>query len=145
MSNGVTAARLDSADLLAIAELIRVSLDDQGLIEWHPRLREIQDKMIKRIADTLDPGNRTTTPGPWGLRGSQIRAAGGTGAHVATYQISRDDGFLIAAAPALFDALRRLLACQPNPMFPGGKLHDACVDARQALNDADPLMHRGGK
>lgn len=45
------------------------------------------------------------TAGPWALRGYQIRAKSGRGAHVATYQISRADGLLIAAAPELLDML----------------------------------------
>lgn len=49
------------------------------------------------------------TPGPWGLRGCQIRADGGNGAHVATYQIDAEDGRLMAAAPELLEMLR--LAC----------------------------------
>ena len=50
------------------------------------------------------------TPGPWRLRGYQIRAAAGHGAHVATYQINRDDGLLIAAAPDLLDMLTEACA-----------------------------------
>lgn len=49
------------------------------------------------------------TPGPWGLRGVQIRADGGRGQHVATYQVSRDDGELIAAAPELLELLEQAL------------------------------------
>lgn len=49
------------------------------------------------------------TPGPWGLRGYQVRANGGQGAHVATYQITESDGSLIAAAPDLYEALEMLL------------------------------------
>jgi hypothetical protein len=45
------------------------------------------------------------TPGPWALRGVQIRADNGKGAHVGTYQISRDDGALMAAAPELLSML----------------------------------------
>ena len=83
---------------------------------------------------TLIPFAFCTTPGPWGLRGHQIRADGGQGATVATYAISREDGFLIAAAPALRDALRVLLAAQPSPMAPFGKLYEACEAARDALD-----------
>jgi len=82
----------------------------------------------------------TTTPGPWALRGSQIRAENGTGAHVATYQISRDDGLLIAAAPKLLDALEHLLLCQPQPMAPFGKLYVACEAARAAIAAAKGSM-----
>ena len=49
------------------------------------------------------------TPGPWGLRGYQIRADGGRGAHVATYQISQADGEMLAAAPEMTEVLERLL------------------------------------
>mgnify|MGYP001589555130 CR=1 FL=1 len=91
----------------------------------------------------------TATPGPWGLRGSQIRAEAGTGAHVATYQIDRDDGFLIAAAPTLETALKRLLAAviiqrdaTRSHSQRGNALSDAVLEATQALNDADPLDHR---
>jgi len=49
------------------------------------------------------------TPGPWGLRGVQIRADGGQGPHVGTYRITRSDGVLMAAAPELLEML--LEAC----------------------------------
>jgi hypothetical protein len=45
------------------------------------------------------------TPGPWALRGYQIRADAGIGPHVATYQINIADGRLIAAAPEMFEML----------------------------------------
>lgn len=45
------------------------------------------------------------TPGPWALRGYQIRAEGGLGKHVADYRISVADGLLIAAAPEMFEML----------------------------------------
>lgn len=45
------------------------------------------------------------TPGPWGLRGVQIRAEAGLGQHVATYQVSEADGKLLAAAPTLLEML----------------------------------------
>lgn len=45
------------------------------------------------------------TPGPWGLRGYQIRADGGAGAHIANYQISIADGRAIAAVPVLLELL----------------------------------------
>ena len=41
----------------------------------------------------------------WALRGCQIRADGGRGHHVATYQTNRRDGQLLAAAPALLRML----------------------------------------
>lgn len=50
----------------------------------------------------------TRTPGPWGLRGRQIHADSGRGAHVATHQISAEDGRLIAAAPELLDMVLTL-------------------------------------
>lgn len=55
----------------------------------------------------------STTPGPWGLRGHQIRANEGRGATVATYAISRADGILLAAAPELVAALERVLLSAP--------------------------------
>jgi hypothetical protein len=54
------------------------------------------------------------TPGPWGLRGYQIRADGGQGTHVATYQCTESDGSLIAAAPDLYEALVTLLQDLPS-------------------------------
>lgn len=58
------------------------------------------------------------TPGPWAVRGYQIRADDGKGAHVATYQISIADGILIAAAPdmlrLLLDACSSLDACEKS-------------------------------
>lgn len=50
------------------------------------------------------------TPGPWGLRGCQIRANDGRGAHVATYMIERADGVAIAFVPEMLDLLRSLVA-----------------------------------
>ncbi len=47
----------------------------------------------------------TRTPGPWALRGYQIRADNGRGMHVATYQTNGADGRLLAAAPELLDLL----------------------------------------
>lgn len=51
------------------------------------------------------------TPGPWGLRGAQIRAEDGRGMHVATYQVSRADGLLLAAAPVLLEMVLRAISC----------------------------------
>ncbi len=48
------------------------------------------------------------TPGPWAVRGYQIRSEGGAGAHVATWQISQVDGDLLAAAPDLFEFVEAL-------------------------------------
>lgn len=45
------------------------------------------------------------TPGPWALRGHQIRGDAGRGQHVATYQTSIADGLLLAAAPELLGLL----------------------------------------
>lgn len=44
---------------------------------------------------------REHTPGPWGLRGYQVRADNGLGQHVATVQNGSADGALVAAAPEL--------------------------------------------
>jgi hypothetical protein len=52
----------------------------------------------------------TRTPGPWALRGYQIRADDGRGAHVATYQISEEDGALIGAAPELLEMFEHVCA-----------------------------------
>lgn len=52
------------------------------------------------------------TPGPWGLRGVQIRANDGRGQHVATYQIGRADGLLIAAAPRMLAVLQDIAASE---------------------------------
>lgn len=57
-----------------------------------------------------------STPGPWRLRGFQIRANGGVGTHVASYQLTEADGKLLAAAPTmlqfLLGACRSLDACE---------------------------------
>jgi hypothetical protein len=45
------------------------------------------------------------TPGPWALRGTQIRADNGRGAHVATYMINIADGLLLSAAPEMLEML----------------------------------------
>lgn len=74
----------------------------------------------------------------WGLRGNQIRADGGLGAHVATYQISREDGLLLAAAPDLLAALEAMLGCQPAIMAPFGRLYEACELARAAIRKTKP-------
>lgn len=50
------------------------------------------------------------TPGPWALRGRQIRAEGGVGKHVADYMVDAEDGRLIAAAPELRDLLEEFMA-----------------------------------
>lgn len=49
------------------------------------------------------------TPGPWGLRGYQIRADEGAGQHVGTYVTNKADGVLMANAPELRAALEWLL------------------------------------
>lgn len=72
------------------------------------------------------------TPGPWGLRGSQIRADGGRGAHVATYQVCRADGLLIAAAPDLLDML--LEACGSlDASESGASAHGTATEIRKRL------------
>ena len=45
----------------------------------------------------------TMTPGPWALRGYQVRANNGQGMHVATYQTSEADGRVLAASRELLD------------------------------------------
>jgi hypothetical protein len=49
------------------------------------------------------------TPGPWALRGRQIRAEDGLGKHVADYMVDAEDGHLLAAAPELEDSLRSIV------------------------------------
>ncbi len=72
------------------------------------------------------------TPGPWALRGSQIRADDGKGAHVATYQTSIADGVLIAAAPAMLDLL--LSACSSLDAAEGSaKSHGTADIIREKL------------
>lgn len=48
-----------------------------------------------------------STPGPWALRGRQIRAENGVGKHVADYMVDAEDGRLIAAAPELLAIVER--------------------------------------
>lgn len=52
---------------------------------------------------------KTLTPGPWLLRGYQIRVSCGEGSgssnHVATYQISEADGRCLAASREMLDLL----------------------------------------
>lgn len=55
-SSGYTAKRLTDRDAAVIAELLRVSLEDEHWDAWHPKLREIREKMIKRLGDTCDQG-----------------------------------------------------------------------------------------
>lgn len=51
---GYTIKRLTDVDAAEIAELLRVTLEDKHWIEWHPRLREIREKMIARLGDNVD-------------------------------------------------------------------------------------------
>ncbi len=55
---GYTAKHLINEDLAEIAELLRVllddNLDDTLLRAWHPRLREIREKMILRLGDVVE-------------------------------------------------------------------------------------------
>jgi hypothetical protein len=71
----------------------------------------------------------------WGLRGCQIRDDNGTGAHVATYQRTREEGLLIAAAPDLYYALHAVLACLPRSV--DGTLADAVRAGRAAIAKAE--------
>jgi hypothetical protein len=72
------------------------------------------------------------TLGPWALRGFQIRADNGAGAHVATYQISRADGRLLAAAPELFELAQRLVAAEDAEEF-GDRAWEIVHDARALI------------
>lgn len=72
------------------------------------------------------------TPGPWGLRGHQIRAADGLGPTVAAYNISRADGILLAAAPELLEML--LGACSSLDAAEGSsRSHGTADDIRGKL------------
>jgi len=71
------------------------------------------------------------TPGPWGLRGYQIRANGGTGQHVATYQINVADGRAIAAVPILLELLDTACASL-----------DAAEDSSRSHSTADAIREQ---
>jgi hypothetical protein len=73
------------------------------------------------------------TPGPWKLRGSQIRADGGRGAHVATYQIAWDDGRLIAAAPELVGMLEEACDALDDHSGRAGATHSTADSIRARL------------
>lgn len=70
----------------------------------------------------------------WALRGCQIRVES-TGQHVATYQICRDDGLLLAASPEL---LRMLwLACDTlDACERHAESHGTADEIRRALTEA---------
>ena len=57
----------------------------------------------------MDENTKAGTPGPWALRGRQIRAENGLGKHVADYMVDAVDGHTLAAAPDLEKCLRALL------------------------------------
>ena len=48
---GYTIKRLTADDAAQLAELLRVSIDDKHWLAWHPKLREIREKMIERMGD----------------------------------------------------------------------------------------------
>ena len=48
---GYTIKRLTADDAVHVAELLRVSIDDKHWRAWHPKLREIREKMIERMGD----------------------------------------------------------------------------------------------
>ena len=50
---GHTTKRLTDADVDTLFELVRVSLDDKSMLDWHRRLREIRDKMIETLGDLV--------------------------------------------------------------------------------------------
>lgn len=76
-----------------------------------------------------------TTPGPWGLRGYQIRAEGGRGQHIATYMTTRSDGLLLASAPALVSALEELVRrCPFKPTATGISVEITFAQIAQAQN-----------
>jgi len=49
---GYTLKRLTTADAAELAELLRVSIDDKHWQAWHPKLREIRERMIVRLGDS---------------------------------------------------------------------------------------------
>ena len=53
-STGYTIKRLTADDAAHIAELLRVSIDDKHWLAWHPKLREIREKMIEHLEDIHD-------------------------------------------------------------------------------------------
>ena len=72
------------------------------------------------------------TLGRWELRGVQIRADGGHGCHVGTYQRSRADGLIMAAAPELLEML--LNACASlDAAESGASSHGTANDIRARL------------
>lgn len=78
------------------------------------------------------------TPGPWALRGYQIRAENGLGKHVATYQVGEADGRLIAAAPELLEALKEVAAGRLDHEHGLDDFHDrARAIARAAIAKAE--------
>ena len=66
------------------------------------------------------------TPGPWALRGRQIRAEGGVGKHVADYMVDAEDGRLIAAAPELLEIVKAVAQGQ-------NCLRSVCDNARALI------------
>lgn len=50
---GHTTQRLTAADVDTLFELVRVSLDDKTLLDWHDRLRDVRDKMIETLGDVV--------------------------------------------------------------------------------------------
>jgi len=104
--------------------------DAEHLVKLEAHLTRLGGPGDARPAqETAFEGKRTS--GPWGLRGVQIRADGGRGRHVATYQINAADGYLIAAAPELLDMLRE--ACDSL---------DACERASATHVTADHIRER---
>lgn len=88
------------------------------------------------------------TPGPWGLRGHQIRADGGQGAHVADYRISAADGMLIAAAPTLLvmlhDAIARAESCGGSEAH-AWEIKERLAELGLATLGVDEFGHRSAK
>jgi hypothetical protein len=54
-----TIKRLSDEDAAEISELLRVSLDDKHFLGWHPRLREIREKMIVQLGDVAEKQRST--------------------------------------------------------------------------------------
>lgn len=79
----------------------------------------------------MKPGER------WALRGYQIRSDNGRGQHVATYMTDEVDGRVLAAAPALLEALEAFVAWHDGPGAAGvSYITPPVTVARAAIADA---------
>jgi hypothetical protein len=81
-----------------------------------------------------------TTPGPWALRGYQIRAGNGLGQHIATVQTSTVDGHRLAAAQDLYAGCVAFVEAA-GPVWPDvdtmpAQWRDAFIACRDAIEKA---------